>query len=76
MSGVFAPVHSTSNDSGETRKPEMALSFYVYVHLVFKVYTCMSYLRNVVCVICEKWSVKKTSNNLPSTTDEKLLRSH
>ena len=48
-------VHSTSNGSGETRKPEMVLSFYVYVHLVFKVYTCMSYLRNVMCV---KWELE------------------
>ena len=43
-------VYSTSNGSRETRKPEMALSFYVYMHLVVKVYTCMSYLRNVICV--------------------------
>ena len=55
MSGVFAVVHSTSNRSRETRKPEMVLSFYVYVHLVFKVYTCMSYLRNVMCV---KWELE------------------
>ena len=52
---LFSAVHSTSNSSGETRKPEMVLSFYVYVHLVFKVYTCMSYLRNVMCV---KWELQ------------------
>ena len=51
MSSVFVLFFIKSNGSGETNKPEIALTFYVYVHLIFKAYTCMSYLvRNVICV--------------------------